>query len=492
MKESLIKIFRSNLFESENIEMKNFNCKIKYSSYEEKELKLDEFICKRLEDGKLYLAISGDSDKIKDCLKIDIQPKTEENGFFLEKMPLVITELKCGYEEKSFFFKTAYINHKSERITDNKIQIVFYGINEIEEINFKDSKQEESSLKEWFINGITNDLFFFSDHYLEEWGISFNIQINKDVIEEKKFDFPKYSYDAAKFNLQNFQFAVVKIDENFIQRGLYILYKKEWGGIPSVEIREKIQSILSFIFARQLIKIGETKYDEHHYTIKSKKISYNISQQILRNGQEKFYPEFYQERDISKSHLDFKKNIEKIIDNFLINSDHYKIEFLLRKYYAFINPEIFLDYSIPIMCSGLEILSNIIAKDENKSKIISEERFRNFYREIESGIPPELERKILDLNSQTIGNKLKNLIEKFNLNYNDYKVIFDARNALIHGRKISEIDIHLAYKKLLKLFQLLILKVLDYDGVVLLSQKDKNAKIYDFKSEKEIQFILNY
>lgn len=228
---------------------------------------------------------------------------------------------------------------------------------------------------------------------------------------------------------------------------------------------------------RELIKLGESKYyydDKNEY-------STHILFESVRNGVDGnalsrlnefsnvfFGDEFFYSSHSLKFELEsIKKTLEKIIKNYLNCSNHYKFDNIIHRY---LNTKVIpLNYSIPIKVTGLEMLANIISKDQEFERIVNNEVFENFLKNL-IDVPEELKGKIKNLNNIGIGQKLIKLVESFGLDYSKYRIAFKVRNDLNHGStKVSISDMLLSDKLLRELIILIILKTLDYDYVVKLS-----------------------
>lgn len=324
---------------------------------------------------------------------------------------------------------------------------------------------EKQVLKEWYINALPH-LKLFCENETEEYHFNY---INGH--KKRKIKCINYNRNILKLNLIDF-FIEVKIENMKEKNKISIEYSNiNENKIPSPEIREKISEILSFIMDRKLIKLGESiyNYDENNeynsYILKEAiRFSTNELSRLNEFSEVFFSDEFYMplnHTSLEKEQLTLNAELEKMVINYLKISDKYKLSNILNRYFQ--AKVITYNYGIPIIVTGLEMLANILAKEKNSDKIISKENFDDFLKQISEFIPTELFNKIINLNNTSIGDKLKYLVEHFDLSYEDYRFAFSIRNKLNHGSTtINNRDIITSYMLLRKLVILIFIKLLDF------------------------------
>ncbi|MGL4933907.1 MAG: hypothetical protein ACRC51_00400 [Cetobacterium sp.] len=467
MKEKSIKELIKNLkYEFEDLEIKEKQIKIKYLNNSFENIYIEKMTIRRSLKGKIEVIIESKNEDIVRLLE-GSNLKRNENGI-LENNDLFISYEEYYSYEFNFenIFRTnlkTVINEIGARyiVTLETSKRFVYRKNE----NYK--KKDSVVLKEWYTNALKH-MKLFSNSCEESYGMNY-----KSGIEEVKI-FGKSHSDNILINLDEFSF---KINKEEGDKDISIEYSDEYGGIPTEEIRSKISLFFSFIMDRELIKLGESKYyydDKNEY-------STHILFESVRNGVDgnalsrlnEFSNVFFGDKFFYSSHsLKFelesiKKTLEKIIKNYLNCSNHYKFDNIIHRY---LNTKVIrLDYSIPIKVTGLEMLANIISKDQEFERIVNNEVFENFLKNL-IDVPEELKGKIKNLNNIGIGQKLIKLVESFGLDYSKYRIAFKVRNDLNHGStKVSISDMLLSDKLLRELIILIILKTLDYDYVVKLS-----------------------
>lgn len=467
MKEKSIKELIKNLkYELQDLEIREKQIKIKYLNNNYENIYIKKMTVKRNFKGKIEVVIESKDEKIIETLDI-VNLKKDKNGI-LENNDLFITYEEYYSYELNFenIFRTNLKTIISEEGTKYIVTLetsrkFIYKKNE----NHK--KKDKIVLKEWYTNALKH-MKLFSYHCRESYKINY-----KNGIEEVNISGGNTN-DSILINLDEFSF---KINKEEGDKDISIEYSDEYGGIPTEEIRSKISLFFSFIMDRELIKLGESKYyydDKNEY-------STHILFESVRNGVDGnalsrlnefsnvfFGDEFFYSSHSFKFELEsIKKTLEKIIKNYLNCSDHYKFDNIIHRY---LNTKVIpLNYSIPIKVTGLEMLANIISKDQGFEKIVNNEVFENFFKNL-IDVPEELKGKIKNLNNIGIGQKLIKLVESFDLDYSKYRIAFKVRNDLNHGStKVSISNMLLSDKLLRELIILIILKTLDYDYVVKLS-----------------------
>ena len=145
------------------------------------------------------------------------------------------------------------------------------GISKISKFHKNSIKEENSKyIKEWYINSSNNDLIFTRDvqrinKYIKKRNIS---KVKESDIE---LDLEWSDSTGSLFiELDDYSFIIEKVLDDFSpnwSKKLSIEYQEDLK-IPPSAIRQNIIDILSFLFGRQLIKVGETYYDKDWDIIK--------------------------------------------------------------------------------------------------------------------------------------------------------------------------------------------------------------------------------
>lgn len=476
----IIDFIRTLKYELEDIDIEEKLIEIKYISSPVEKILVKKLKISRSKDGKLELIIESSNEKLNEIFTKYEFKKNPEG--FLEDNNLNIRYMDYS-RTVDIVFENALnisINAEMEETMNMKYTITLKTAGKFVYEKAPITEDKKIILKEWYTNALKN-FKLFSDHFAEEFEFKYESGIERVRIRNC------ISGKNVIFRLSDFSF---KINNEDGEKDISIEYSDENGGIPSEEIRNKIELILSFIMDRQLIKLGETYYKYEDKEEKSthtlfKAIRYGISSKDFSHldevSQVFFGGSYYASTvDYDDDLKALKKSLEKIIENYLRKSDHYKLDNVLYRYLN--NKIIPIDYSIPITVTGLEMLANIVSKDNGFKKIIGDEAFENFLNNIKE-IPDELLNKIKHLNEVSIGQKLKKIIEVYDLDYNKYKQALRTRNDLNHGStKVKVSKMVLSNDLLNELVTVIILKILEYDYIIEL----KNGEIIEvFKSKKD-------
>jgi hypothetical protein len=140
--------------------------------------------------------------------------------------------------------------------------LIFKGL----KVRYKNEK-EVTHFAQWYVNGPRNHVFsrgtkrltrhFSRDHFLSK---------------EKKIDSVERSSESNDLSIDflwiktdELQFLVTKVPKGIgpeWSTNICIEYRKDWGGLPEVEERARIEELCSFVFGRQLLPVGYTMYDD--------------------------------------------------------------------------------------------------------------------------------------------------------------------------------------------------------------------------------------
>ena len=461
-------------WESDDIYVENKQIAIKYIDSEPQAFDIQLLTIKRNDNGNLELTIVSDNDNLQKYLK-NTPYKKDDDGFFIDTYMVINYYSDIGTLQEIHIKDTGSNSFQTKEEGSITKNIISFSINGNVTHKTQDiDTSKETSLKEWYLNSMPCNKIF-SDSFKEQLGFTYLSNYEKINILLPSFRFETLFLDLGTF----------KIFINNADIGLSIEYRSTWGEIPSTETRNKIGIILSFMLGRQLFKIGESEYmlssdvtnnvnstivDSNlchsHSLYLSKKYNYGLFfEESAKTPSRIIFPSLYTSNDRKNEDNLLKQHIEMIIKNYIRDSDEYKLDSILHRYFTFnISP---IEYGIPLLATSLEMLSNIVAKKENKETIITDDEFKVFSKEIEPHIPAKLKNKITNLNSKSIGDKLKELILFYGLDYEIYNPALKIRNDLNHGssnnsnRKLVD-----ASRRLKELLILIVLSILKYEGSV--------------------------
>jgi len=134
-------------------------------------------------------------------------------------------------------------------------------------IRYKNEK-EGTHLAEWYLNGPKDYAFSrLTDRKLVRSFSRERFVSNGNKIDSIKVSLESRSLptDFIQIKTNDFQFLVTKVPSEIGPKwssNIGIEYRKDWGRIPDMNEREKIEELCSFIFGRQLLPVGYTIYDQ--------------------------------------------------------------------------------------------------------------------------------------------------------------------------------------------------------------------------------------
>lgn len=258
---------------------------------------------KRNENYEIQLYIKGEDNfhnnneikKIKN--NINIQIETQKYTFKLESC--MFTGGNRHYGEENYY-EINFIVNNLEVITK--------------------SNEPTYYIKEWYINSTSNGLFY-------RRGTKFNIEktyikereiYKNKIINIKEKSLPDSRLDSLFIELKEYNFIIEKVPEIFNPKWSKNMSIEYQNNIPSVEIRQKITEILSFIMGRYLIKIGETYYDKNwnsiKYISKDPSISLKTNLKTICESHDLKAIDFYRGYDLEKV-------ISQIINNYILEKE---------------------------------------------------------------------------------------------------------------------------------------------------------------------------
>lgn len=141
--------------------------------------------------------------------------------------------------------------------------LIFKGL----KIRYKNEK-EGTRFAQWYVNGPRDHVFsrgterkltrhFSRDHFLSKE--------KKIVSVERSLESNDLSTDFLWVKTGELQFLITKVPKGIgpeWSTNICIEYRKDWGGLPEVKDRARIEELCSFVFGRQLLPVGYTIYDD--------------------------------------------------------------------------------------------------------------------------------------------------------------------------------------------------------------------------------------
>jgi hypothetical protein len=127
-------------------------------------------------------------------------------------------------------------------------------------------KWSEIAHTDWFLNGPHGSVFTESSKREQSQAFSRSIEkLAGYVFQTKQGPGGGVSFDCVVVPLADFCFVVRRVPQEFgpsWTQKLAIDYSKKFSSIPAEETREAIAELVSFVFGRRLIDIGDTTFGE--------------------------------------------------------------------------------------------------------------------------------------------------------------------------------------------------------------------------------------
>lgn len=331
-------------------------------------------------------------------------------------------------------------------------------------------------LIEWYLNGPINFLFpRFTERKLQENFV------------RKRFDHEERTYPVTERTETNRDFAFIELqDKSFLIQAvpkyygpkwsncIGIEYREEWGGIPNEEEREAISEIVSFIFGRQLLNVGYTKFTNMGSPIEEVAKSPWGDNVVSKCQRPSFFPI---DIDSDETWGLIEKVLIQLIPKYLSLRNDLNLKQALWSYW--VSLDLPIGVNLPILSAGVETIAKSWFKT-SKSKTKGVYLEKKEYDELLASEFNLIEEKLREnVYKQRILNKIK---YAFNMSANDRLNFFfseidlpigkteakaiEGRNSMAHGDIMSdEVEKMVRLTRAFQtLFHRILLKILGYDG----------------------------
>jgi len=349
-------------------------------------------------------------------------------------------------------------------------------------------------LTEWYLNGPSmNDFLYRVTERITAKSYTRKRDVLKNKIEQ--FDTAKTDELAKDFvfiKCSDFGFILYKIPAQFGPKwsnNLGIEYRNEFGRIPDEEERVAIGEIISFILGKHILRVGYSSFDESGHLIEqgaSNPWGDNVKH-VCQSGH--FCP-------IHIHHFEtielFESVLPLMIEKYFELRKSLQLNEVLWRFW--IGSELPLGENIPIMASGIEILSKRwfeSTKSNSKGKYLEKDLYDSLTQNEFLIIKEKLQNhkhgdKILNKlqNCYNMGSneRLENFFEELNIPLGALeRTAMKYRNIMIHDSidysRITREELIKMYLAYTCLTHRVLLKVLGYDGTYLdYSMKERPEK----------------
>jgi hypothetical protein len=343
---------------------------------------------------------------------------------------------------------------------------------------------EGVSLTEWYING-PRDNFVFPNRterkmlskIFRERSVSRGEKIHS--IEVTGGDAESISFDFLRIRAGDLQFLITEVPVGLgpnWSTNIGIEYRKEWGGIPSSEDRDKISELCSFIFGHQLLSVGYTLYGE----------GYMLVEEYARNPWGGHPESLCSKPDYPPIRINMASSrgkaedlISQLLPKYFELRDSYHLKDALWLYW--ITREMAVGTNLPLLAAAVEVIMNGWFKStQTRSHGVYMEKahFDSLLRDEMTAIKEKLEgemyrdrviNRLQDAYLMGVTDRFRFFFEEIVLvvNENEWEAI-KARHDIAHGRLATKDE---AWEKMVQntnayetLLNKIILKLLGYSG----------------------------
>jgi hypothetical protein len=347
------------------------------------------------------------------------------------------------------------------------------------EKSFASIETETASVQEWFITGSSNINFPRTTSRSVDKSYT---KLRDGIDPEEEFRLVKSSGSSRDYlcvELSDTSFIVAKVPKEFgpdWSFNISIEYRQSFGRIPNEDEREAISELVSFVLGNQLLKIGQTSYD-NSASLTLQEYQNPWGDNVVSRCQRQAFPpvEIGNFQDWGRAEI----LLNELIVPYLEQRTQLRLKDALWKYW--IAKYSSLGANLPILSSAVETLAERILKihPEMKHYYIEFKKFVETMKEELTSIEKKLEgnphkgiilNKLKGSSQRGSNEKLKMMFEIINLPVGkiEEKAI-RARNKMAHSSlgEIAEEEIKetirmtRAYETL---FNRILLKILSYNG----------------------------
>ncbi len=311
--------------------------------------------------------------------------------------------------------------------------------------------KDTSWIKEWYLNGPKEEVMF-----------NRRIKYKKSEFIEKEFiDYPQDFKLGNIFSIESnqkssggkYMFCKLNDDDNIIITTVPKKMNPEWSNniciiyasedyILNKDLRKDFENIISFLFGRKLIKIGESYYDSKGHKIKEHIINpflrdkFNIKNICMDSDN---FPIHYEYFDSKNEQL-----ISDMITSFLFLKESLDFSTMFINYWnsTFLLPE----SKMILLSASLESIKKSWLKKKKfkgETTFIDKQLFKTLVRDIKKQFHkrfkeyPKLIGKFDDLNNRGNKKNLELFFKEINLGIGEVeKEVLEYRNRPVHGDNI--------------------------------------------------------
>ncbi|MBE6500461.1 MAG: hypothetical protein E7Z80_07970 [Methanobrevibacter thaueri] len=357
------------------------------------------------------------------------------------------------YSQKEYLVKNASILQYGTSIENDEKTIYIHLSTTKILFNLKNN-DETSWIKEWYLNGPKSRIIFHRSTTFSKKEI-FEKKLDNSIPELRAGNNFQIEIPKNENITRNYMFCKLNDKDNIIINAVPDTMNPSWSNnicisynskeiIDNKDLRGNIDNIISFIFGRKLIKIGES-----HYNSKGIKIKEEIFNPYINNR--------FNLKNICESSDNFpiplynynREQIESIISNlinsFISKNDTLNFTSMFINYWSstYLPPE----SKVILLAASLESIMNKWFESKNskrKTRIIEKSEYKKLIKDIK----PKFKEKfgycklIMDnfyqLNRLSINKSFERFFEEIGMEIGDVeKEAIKSRNNPVHGNDLD-------------------------------------------------------
>lgn len=382
--------------------------------------------------------------------------------------------------------------------------------------NLKD-EEETAWIKEWYLNGPHNKIIFQRSTTYSKKEI-FEKKLDNSVEELKLGN--NFQIEILKKETEsiNYMFCKLNDNENIILNAVPDAMNPPWSNnlcisynsqklIENSKLRRELENIISFIFGRKLIKIGESHYNSNGVKIKEEIFNPYINKRFniktICKSLDSFPIPLY-----NYDNTQIESIITNLINTFISKKETLDFTSMFINYWSstYLPPE----SQVILLAASLESIMKKWFKSgnsERKTRILEKSEYKKLIKDIKPLFKEKFEdcKPIMDnfnrINELSINKSFERFFDEIGLKVGDIETeAIKSRNNPVHGNDIDpETQCNLiVYSKIYQIIlNRVILILLNYEGEYLVTNLIKPILIsdkipYTLKKLRDEVFEIKY
>lgn len=387
------------------------------------------------------------------------------------------------YSQKEYLIENSSILQYGTTV-ENGEKTIYLNLSTTKLLFYLTDDEKPAWIKEWYLNGPHKKIIFHR-----------SIAYSKKEIFEKEYDNSveelrvgnRFKIEIPKKEIMsmNYMFCKLNDEENIIINAVPDTMNPSWSNnicisynsqelIENINLRRDIGNIISFIFGRRLIKIGESHYNTKGVKIKEEIFNPEIDKRFNIKTLCKSLDNFPIPLD-KYGRVQIESTISILINSFIDKNDTLDFTSMFINYWSstYLPPE----SKVILLAASLESIMNKWFESENskrKTRIIE----KSVYKKLIKDIRPLFEEKFGEcklimnnfnqMNELSINKSFERFFKEIGLKVGDVEIeAIKSRNDPVHGNDLDTETICnlIIYSKIYQvMLNRVILILLNYEG----------------------------